>query len=119
MSGYLAPTLQHFAFASKSQGQESVAMSKWMALTLGLLLASTQSQAADIWLSGIDPYMRQIVDPGTNSDFMELFRSDAPWSDVERKIHVLKISTPFVLRGDENQLRETFAGIHRLGIQLA
>jgi hypothetical protein len=92
-------------------------MKAWPFILTALVIG--HAQAAGVWLSGLDPVTRERKDPGTSSDFMALFKSDAPWTDAARKVSVVKLSSAFVLQGSDDDLRQTFSGLRTRGIALA
>ena len=63
--------------------------------------------------------MRSVADPGTPSDFLQLFDTNANWERAQKSIRVIKVSTQFVMRGEDDHLRATFAGLRERGIELA
>ncbi len=85
---------------------------------VALLLGICQAHAREIWLSGLDQITRARKEPGAASDFMLLFEPGAPWTAAEKKVHVLKVSTPFLLNGSEEDLRKAFAGLKERNIRL-
>ncbi len=79
----------------------------------------TSAHAAQIWLAGVDPVVRRTIQPEITSDYMDLFRSDAPWSAAAANVQVIKISTQFVLSGSDEELLQVFGALKRRKIAFA
>jgi hypothetical protein len=93
-----------------------------LVLMLGLSATAAPTFAADIWLGGEDPAVQSDKHKTNPADYMNLFRPDAPWTKAASGLTVFQISTQFVLRGDEEQLRTAMDDLKRrhiaLGIEL-
>jgi hypothetical protein len=72
----------------------------------------------DVWLAGLDPVTRARAEPGASSDFTALFDSGAPWQTAASKTQVLQITTEFVVKGSDADLRKTFEGLSARNIAL-
>jgi hypothetical protein len=76
--------------------------------------------AADIWLSAIDPVVqKEQKHSDTPSDYMDLFRPNAPWATAASGLKAFKISTQFGLRSTDDQLRTLINDLQRRHIGLA
>ena len=82
------------------------------------------ARAGDVWLAGVDPVVaadRQRLgasSPGAN-DFMDLFKPDAPWRKAASSIQIFKVSTQFLQRSTDDQLKTVIDDLHRRHIALA
>ncbi len=91
-------------------------------ILLALMLAWALPLHADspaIWLGGEDPVVQKDKHKDNPADYMDLFKADAPWSQAASGLTVFKISTQFVLRGDEGQLQTVLQELQRRHIALA
>jgi hypothetical protein len=91
--------------------------------TLCLLVATCgwlagTARPAQIWLAGIDPTVRQVLDPGRPGDYLDLFRDDAPWVQAAQHVAVFKATTQFLLSGPEADVRRMIADLARRHIAL-
>lgn len=77
------------------------------------------ARAADIWFGGVDPFVRQAIQPGVPSDYTDLFRPDAPWSKAAAQVKVFETSTQFVNRGSDDQVRAMLDDLRQRHIKLA
>jgi hypothetical protein len=84
---------------------------------IGLLL-TTQAFASDVWLSGVDPYVRQTM-TSDQSDYMALFTPSAPWKRAATGLVAFKTSTQWIMHASEGDLTAMFVDLHRRGIALA
>ena len=92
--------------------------------SITLLLCSGISGAAiaatpQIWLSGVDTIVRQRLDPGSTSDFMDLFQPGSPWRTAAASVRVFQVSTQFVTKASDDMLRIVLADLQRRNISLA
>jgi hypothetical protein len=75
--------------------------------------------AAQVWLSGVDPFVRHVMAPNQTSDYTQLFQTDAPWSAAAQHVQVFKSSTQFLVYGSDVQLRAMFTDLKQRHIALA
>lgn len=84
-----------------------------------LLLTPFRAFGAEVWLSGFDPVIWSVVQPGVASDYFDLFTPDAAWPRAAAGVRVFKIGGSLAGRGPEAQLRRMFADLKRRHISLA
>jgi hypothetical protein len=92
-----------------------------------LVAVSVSLQAQHVWLAGIDPVVaadRQRIGmtPSSNvssSDFMDLWKPDAPWAKAASAIQIFKVSTQFLHRSTDEQLSQVINDLRRRHIALA
>jgi hypothetical protein len=86
----------------------------------GLLFAlQAQATANEVWLAGLDPFVRQVIQPGATSDYTKLFVPTAPWQQAATSLKVFKTSTQWVTYAPDNVLSAMFSDLKRRGIGLA
>ncbi len=98
-----------------------------VAILLGFagLSMSLAAPASQVWFAGVDPVVAaDRAGPAshaspTESDFMNLFSPHAPWQKSAAAIQVFKLSTQFLQRADDAQLRTVIQDLHRRHIALA
>jgi sugar phosphate isomerase/epimerase len=90
----------------------------WAALASLLACASQRAQATEIWLSGVDPFVRHVTQPDERSDYQDLFAPDAPWRAAAAQVAVFKTSTEWVRGAPDEALRQMFDDLRRRGIAL-
>lgn len=102
-------------------------MKLWHASCGVLLLSSAafaqgQARQPEIWFGGVDPVVQKDRHIDYPADFMELFQPRAPWAVAASGTQVFKISTQFILRGTEDQIRTLVVGLRQrhiaLGVEL-
>jgi hypothetical protein len=71
------------------------------------------------WLGGEDPVVQHDKHKEHPADYMDLFKADSPWPVAASGLTAFKISTQFVLRGDEGQLRIVMRELRQRHISLA
>ncbi len=77
------------------------------------------ASAADIWLAGIDPFIRHVMAADSPSDYPALFEEHAPWPRAAREIAVFKTTTQDLNNAPEGELRRMIQYLHRHHIALA
>ncbi len=82
-------------------------------------LVSAKVHAAEIWLAGVDPVTRQATNPALGTDFMSMFRPEAPWARAAKHVHVFEVSTQFLLQAPDDWLSTMFTDLKRRNIALA
>jgi hypothetical protein len=92
-------------------------------IVTGLLLASTPltSSAAsspEVWLSGVPPFVRQQTFQESDSDYMDLFKPDAPWSKSAQTVRVFMINGALVMHQSDEELKAVFSDLKRRNIAL-
>ncbi len=90
-----------------------------LALVALVALGARPAPAAEIWFGGVDPFVRQVMQPGAPSDYTALFQADAPWSKAAAQVQVFETSTQFVNRGSDEQLRQMFESLRQRHMKLA
>ena len=98
------------------------AISATVTMIIALLFGWTDEARAaqtEIWLGGVDPVVQNDRHVGEPADFMQMFTPDAPWSTAASKLTAFKISTQFVLRGSDDQLRTFLSDLQRRHIGVA
>ena len=87
------------------------------AVLLGL--CGHAARSAEIWLAGVDPFVRAVTQPGTPSDYQSLFSPKAAWSRAAAQVAVFKTSTQWLLNAPDADLREMFNDLRARHIALA
>jgi hypothetical protein len=82
-----------------------------MALASFSHAADSGQKTPEYWLSGEDPVTQKDKNRSGPTDYLDLFRSDAPWSSSAAKLKGLKISTQLVMRGTDEQLKTVIEGL--------
>jgi len=82
------------------------------------------ARAGDIWLAGVDTVVaadRQRLGASSSgaNDFMDLFKPDAPWHKAASSIQIFKVSTQFLQRSTDDQLKTVIDDLRRRHIALA
>jgi len=79
--------------------------------------------AADIWMGSIEPAKRSQMQEQEGlrgpSDYMDLFRPDAPWASAASGLKALKISTAFGLQSTDDDFQRMIDELKRRHIALA
>jgi hypothetical protein len=88
---------------------------------MSLLLSATPAQAAstEVWLSGVPPFVRQKMFQESDSDYMNLFKPEAPWSKSAQVVKVFMINGGLVMHQSDEELKAVFADLKRRHIALA
>jgi hypothetical protein len=84
--------------------------------TLGSALAS--ARAPEVWFGGIDPYVYAQRFGGTQYDYLEMFRPDAPWAKSAEHLQVFQVTAAFVLHESDETMKMVFADLKRRHIAL-
>ncbi len=82
-----------------------------------LVLTSAPGAAcrgAEFWFAGVEP-----VHPVYPQDYMHLFTRDAPWTQAEARLSVLKVSAETVLHGSDDMIRTIFNAARARRIAMA
>jgi hypothetical protein len=89
-------------------------------VVLGAALICAPADAAQqIWLSGVDPVVQADRGGRAESDFMDLFRPNAPWRGAAAAVQVFKLSTQFLQRSSDSDLAAVIQDLRRRHIALA
>ena len=88
-------------------------------VTLLVLAMAQDALAAEIWLSGIPPGVRQKMFQETDSDYFDLFRPEAAWSKSAQHVTVFMINGGLLLRQSDDEAKAVFANLKRRHIALA
>jgi hypothetical protein len=88
------------------------------ALTMMLCLP-TMGRSEEIWLAAVDPYTQAMRHWQASVDYMQLFKPDAPWQTVARRINVFKIGPGFSSSGNQQELSTIVEELRHRGISLA
>jgi hypothetical protein len=83
-----------------------------------LLCDCNKAAGAEIWLGGVDPYVRGAMDPHSVSDYMDLFKPTAAWETASRAVKVFKTSTQFLANASDDTLTIMFSELARRNIAL-
>jgi hypothetical protein len=90
-----------------------------IALILGIMTAfCAPASSAEIWLAGVDPYIRHLWSPSSTTDYMDLFKQGAPWKTAAREVRVFKTSSQWLISGGDDDLRRMFFDLNRRHIAL-
>jgi hypothetical protein len=84
-----------------------------------VLLSPLPALSGELWLSGFDPVVRSVVEPGMVSDYFDIFDPDASWYRAASRVRVFKIAGALALSGSEQKLLRLFADLQRRHISLA
>jgi hypothetical protein len=86
----------------------------WLAL-----VTSQHSLAAEVWLSGVSPSVRQKMFQESESDYFELFKPDAAWSKSAQYVKAFMINGGLLFRQSDDEVKAVFADLKRRHIALA
>ena len=75
--------------------------------------------ATELWLSGVDPFVRGVMRPGELSDYTDLFKPDAPWTGAAARTAVFKTSTQWIEYAPDAALARMFEVLRNRHIALA
>jgi len=89
-----------------------------LSLTLPLG-AGAETVTPEIWLSGVSPFVRQKMFQESRSDYLELFKPDAPWTKSATMIRVFMINGGVVMHQTDEEVQAIFADLKRRHIALA
>lgn len=83
--------------------------------------AAVAGGATEIWLSGVAPFLRQKMfqEPISSSDYLDLFKPDAPWQKTSQRVKVFMTNGGLILRESDAVLQAIFADLKRRNIALA
>ena len=84
-----------------------------------VLVTAQDALAAEIWLSGVSPGVRQKMFQESESDYFELFKPDAAWSKSAPHVKVFLINGGLLLRQSDDEVKAVFADLKRRHIALA
>src|SRR5258707_12769861 len=83
----------------------------WLAATPG---ASSAAGSKEVWLSGVPPFVREQMFHESDSDYMDLFKPDAPWSKSARVVRVFMINGGLVMIQSDEEAEARFPALkHR------
>jgi hypothetical protein len=88
-------------------------------LLLALTILATAAAGAatartrDLWLNAIPPWPRAKLFGDTHSDYLDMFRPDAPWSKTASHLKVFETKGGLVLRESDETLQRVFADLKR------
>lgn len=87
---------------------------------LALVSAVTaRGQSPLIWFCPLDPLVRPEVGYGGSPQYMELFSTEAAWTQAAARVSVYKIYPQWVTQATDEELKTQFADLKRRGIALA
>jgi hypothetical protein len=82
-------------------------------------VASSATSSPEVWLSGVPPFVREKTFQESDSDYMNLFKPDAPWSKSAQTVRVFMINGGLVMHQSDEELKAVFVGFeatqHRTG----
>src|ERR1700721_2348161 len=81
--------------------------------------ASSAAGSAEVWLSGVPPFVRQQTFHESDSDYMDLFKPDAAWSKSAQVVRVFMINGALVMHQSDEELKAVFSDLRRRNIALA
>ena len=73
----------------------------------------------EVWLSGVPPFVREQMFHESDSDYMDLFKPDAPWSKSAQVVKVFMINGGLVMHQSDEELKAVFSDLKRRNIALA
>ena len=79
---------------------------------------ASSAGAAEVWLAGVDPFIRNVLAPGSTSDYPDLFHVHAPWPQAAREVAVFKTSTQYLANAPEGEMRRMIQDLRRRHIAL-
>jgi hypothetical protein len=88
-------------------------------LSIGLYGQAIAATAPAIWLAGVPPFARTKMFQETESDYLDLFRPDAPWSNAASHVQVFLTNGGLILRESDDVLKNVFADLKRRHMALA
>jgi hypothetical protein len=95
----------------------------WLVVTCVLLastpIANSATVSPEVWLSGVPPFVREKTFQEPDSDYMNLFKPDAPWSKSAQSVRVFMINGGLVMHQSDNELKAVFVDLNRRHIALA
>jgi hypothetical protein len=74
--------------------------------------------AADVWLAGVDPFIRHAMAPDSPSDYPALFYEHAPWPRAARDVAVFMTTTQYLVNAPESELSRMIQDLRRRHIAL-
>jgi len=88
---------------------------------MACLCTTIEASAAEIWLSGVPPLIRpkMFQEPSSSSDYLDLFKPDAPWQKVSQRTKVFMTNGGLILRESDAVLQAVFVDLKRRNIALA
>jgi hypothetical protein len=90
------------------------------AFAIALAVSSPYAaSAAQVWLSGVDPVVRDDRHVDAPADYMDLFKPDAPWRKAAAATQIFKVSTQFLHRSTDEDLKTVIDDLRRRHIVLA
>jgi hypothetical protein len=89
------------------------------ALPIALPGMSLAAGTAEIWLSGVPPFVRQKMFQESDSDYLDLFKPDARWSKSAQRVKVFMINGGLIMHQSDEELKAVFADLKRRRIALA
>jgi hypothetical protein len=90
-----------------------------IAFVFGLSIPPADSAEAQVWLAGMDPIVRQTIDPRATPDYIDLFQPGAQWHKAAKVVKVFKTSTQFLASASDATLTRMFANLKQRKIALA
>jgi hypothetical protein len=81
--------------------------------------ANSATASSEVWLSGVPPFVREKMFQESDSDYMNLFQPDAPWSKSARTVRVFMINGGLVMHQSDEELKAVFSDLKRRNISLA
>ncbi len=93
-------------------------------MLIGVLLAAPPGAKAaagspEVWLSGVPPFVREQTFHESDSDYMDLFKPDAPWSKSAQVVGVFMVNGALVMHQSDDELKAVFSDLRRRNIALA
>jgi hypothetical protein len=85
---------------------------------LGLTAAAAPCESAEVWLAGVDPYVRTQSFHET-SDYAQLFDDNSDWKRAAQSVRFFKISTQYLAQASDDDLEKLIIGLRKRGIKLA
>ena len=76
-----------------------------LVVTLTRTAAAANGLPPQMWLAGEDPVVQKDKHKDQPADYMDMFKSGAPWGTAASGMTAFKVSTQFVLRGTDEELR--------------
>ena len=78
-----------------------------------LLTRVADCRAAQFWFAGDDPVVQADKHKSEPADYMDLFRPDAAWPASVQRLSVFKVSSQFLNRGSDEQIRTLIQGVRQ------
>lgn len=108
-------------FAQSLHQQRRTSLPRVASVLLSLILwpvLALGGPADEVWLSGVDPYVRWHSMHETN-DYMRLFDDESDWAHAVKSVNFFKTSTQYLAQASDGDLETIIEGLRKRGIKFA